>query len=65
LIMATGANRPSRGGQADKEATRDQKHHSDSHKLDEALEESFPGSDAPSVTQPTRKDTPDKREQQE
>ena len=63
--MTTGASRPRRGGQADKELARDQKHRSDSHKLDEALEQSFPGSDVPSVTQPTRKDTPGKRERQE
>jgi hypothetical protein len=63
--MMTGVSKPRRGGQADKESARDQKHRSDSHKLDEALEQSFPGSDVPSVTQPTRKDTPDKRKRQE
>jgi hypothetical protein len=47
-----------RGGRTDSKTSQEGKPLSDSHKLDQALDDSFPGSDPVSLTQPTgRSDT--------
>jgi hypothetical protein len=55
------ANKIQRGGRADSKPSHEGKPLSDGHKLDQALDDSFPGSDPVSLTQPTgRSDTQQK-----
>jgi hypothetical protein len=53
--MAMSAKNPRRGGRSDKTA-RDREVPAKRSKLDDALEDSFPGSDPVSATQPASKD---------